>query len=111
VNNLVSNAVKYGAGKPVEVRVERAASTARITVIDHGIGIARDDQERNLRTVRATRLRAQRERLRPRALDRPSRSSTRCTATSTVESALGEGSRFTVEIPLRPIPHPAVARA
>src|SRR4029453_7017228 len=46
VNNLVSNAVKYGAGKPIEVRVERRASTARITVIDQGIGIADEDQAR-----------------------------------------------------------------
>jgi signal transduction histidine kinase len=46
VVNLVSNAVKYGAGKPVEVRVEREGDIARVSVRDHGIGIAPSDQVR-----------------------------------------------------------------
>jgi len=44
--NLLTNAIKYGAGQPVEVAVERADVTARLTVRDHGIGIPREDQER-----------------------------------------------------------------
>jgi PAS domain S-box-containing protein len=46
VTNLLSNAMKYGAGKPVEVRVERANGLARLTVRDHGIGIPPERQER-----------------------------------------------------------------
>jgi PAS domain S-box-containing protein len=38
--NLLTNAAKYGAGHPVEVRVERAGARARVTVSDRGIGIA-----------------------------------------------------------------------
>ena len=39
VSNLLANAFKYGAGRPVHVRVERDGSTARLTVRDEGIGI------------------------------------------------------------------------
>ena len=46
VTNLLQNAIKYGAGKPIEVRVERVEGLARIRVKDEGIGIAEGDQER-----------------------------------------------------------------
>jgi signal transduction histidine kinase len=46
VTNLLQNAIKYGAGTPIEVRVERAGALARITVKDDGIGIAAADTER-----------------------------------------------------------------
>jgi signal transduction histidine kinase len=39
VVNLISNAIKYGAGKLVEVEVRRADSLVEITVRDHGPGI------------------------------------------------------------------------
>jgi signal transduction histidine kinase len=39
VANLFTNAVKFGAGKPVEIAVEAVADTARLVVVDHGIGI------------------------------------------------------------------------
>ena len=37
--NLLTNAAKYGAGRPVHVRVEQAGAFARLTVRDEGIGI------------------------------------------------------------------------
>jgi signal transduction histidine kinase len=40
VTNLFSNAIKFGAGKPIEVTVEERAGTARLVMVDHGIGIA-----------------------------------------------------------------------
>lgn len=46
VTNLVSNAMKYGRGKPVEVHVESDGSTARLQVRDEGIGVALADQPR-----------------------------------------------------------------
>lgn len=46
VTNLLSNAIKYGAGKPIEIAVETTATSARLTVRDHGIGIAPDQLER-----------------------------------------------------------------
>jgi two-component system, LuxR family, sensor kinase FixL len=46
VTNLVSNAVKYGEGKPIEVSLMERNGTAVIEVRDHGIGIAPEDQLR-----------------------------------------------------------------
>lgn len=39
VSNLLTNAIKYGNGKPIEVQVVKQNTTARINVVDHGIGI------------------------------------------------------------------------
>lgn len=41
--NLVSNAIKYGPGEPVEIAVEQAEAGVRLRVTDRGIGIARED--------------------------------------------------------------------
>lgn len=46
VSNLVSNAVKYGGGAEIAVRVRGGEGRARIEVEDHGIGIAPEQQER-----------------------------------------------------------------
>lgn len=39
VTNIVCNAIQYGAGRPILVRVERADHAAVLTVEDHGCGI------------------------------------------------------------------------
>jgi signal transduction histidine kinase len=39
ITNLISNGLKYGAGKPIEVTVRQHAGAAFLTVADHGIGI------------------------------------------------------------------------
>ncbi len=39
VTNLLSNAAKFGAGKPIEVLLGEEAGRARLSVRDHGIGI------------------------------------------------------------------------
>lgn len=44
--NLLSNAVKYGSGKPIDIAISADAETARISVRDHGIGIAPEHLER-----------------------------------------------------------------
>jgi signal transduction histidine kinase len=46
LSNLIANAIKFGPGKPVEVRVESVAGCARLTVRDHGIGISPEDVAR-----------------------------------------------------------------
>jgi PAS domain S-box-containing protein len=46
VSNLLANAIKYGRGKPIELSVDTVDDRARLTVRDHGIGIAPEDQER-----------------------------------------------------------------
>lgn len=46
VTNLLTNAMKYGGGKAIQVGLRTAGSNALLTVRDHGIGIAQEDQER-----------------------------------------------------------------
>jgi signal transduction histidine kinase len=46
VSNLVSNAIKYGAGQPIHVSVKREDGAAAILVRDRGNGIAAADQSR-----------------------------------------------------------------
>ena len=46
VVNLLSNALKYAAGKPIEIAVDSDAEVARLTVSDHGIGLRPEDLER-----------------------------------------------------------------
>ncbi len=44
--NLLSNALKYGAAKPVRIHVSESEGVARLSVIDAGIGIAAEDISR-----------------------------------------------------------------
>ena len=101
LTNLVSNAIKYGDGKPIEVHVEALAGEprARIVVVDQGIGIAPEDQarifERFERAVSRTNfaglgLGLWISRRIARALG----------GDVTVESAAGAGARFTFWLPL-----------
>jgi signal transduction histidine kinase len=39
VLNLLANAAKFGAHKPIELKVARIGDSARLTVSDHGIGV------------------------------------------------------------------------
>ncbi|QSQ28213.1 PAS domain S-box protein [Pyxidicoccus parkwayensis] len=44
--NLLTNAMKYGAGRPIRVEVTREAERARLLVSDQGVGIPRESQAR-----------------------------------------------------------------
>jgi PAS domain S-box-containing protein len=46
ITNLLSNALKYGAGRPIEVVAQMKRGAAVIAVSDHGIGIRKDQQQR-----------------------------------------------------------------
>ena len=98
LTNMVTNALKYGQGKPVEVTVELAGTRARLVVRDQGVGIAPDDQQRIFdRFERASSTRSfggiglglwiVRE------IVRAHEGEVR------VESALGAGAAFVVELP------------
>ncbi|MFL5814505.1 MAG: PAS domain S-box protein [Bdellovibrionia bacterium] len=99
VSNLISNAIKYGAGKPILVRVESDDRYAMLTVQDQGIGIANGDQDRiferferaismNEATGLGLGLYIVKEILEAHG------------GTIRVESELGKGSRFIVTLPL-----------
>jgi len=46
VENILSNAIRYGAGHPIDVELASNPSTAYLKIRDHGIGISDADQER-----------------------------------------------------------------
>jgi PAS domain S-box-containing protein len=46
LSNLISNAIKYGQGKPIAVTLARADGGARLQVSDQGMGISPGDQAR-----------------------------------------------------------------
>ena len=49
IANLLTNAVKYAPGAPIEVRVDEDEEGARLVMRDHGPGIAPEDRERVFR--------------------------------------------------------------
>jgi two-component system OmpR family sensor kinase len=46
VENLLSNGIKYGLGKPIEIAVSATTEAVEIKVRDRGLGIAEKDRER-----------------------------------------------------------------
>lgn len=46
ITNLISNALKYGGGKPIHIALQHTATHAKILVNDQGIGIPSDQQKR-----------------------------------------------------------------
>lgn len=60
VENLVDNAVKYGSRKrPPQIEIDSVDGAARITVIDHGVGIPEPDRDRIFeRFFRASNVRS-----------------------------------------------------
>lgn len=46
LDNLVSNAIRYGDGHPVRIELESDQAWVEVRVIDHGIGVAPADRER-----------------------------------------------------------------
>ncbi len=46
VTNIISNAIRYGEGKPIEVTIKKYYSNAQIIVTDHGIGMSKTTQKK-----------------------------------------------------------------
>lgn len=46
ISNLISNAIKYGNRKPIEVSIRKENNIALINVTDHGIGIPKEQQDK-----------------------------------------------------------------
>jgi PAS domain S-box-containing protein len=98
VTNLLTNALRYGTGKPIRIAVKKLKDRAQIVVQDAGIGIAPEDQLRIFE--RFERVSSERHygglglglwlvRQVVEALG----------GTISVESELGKGAKFTVELP------------
>jgi PAS domain S-box-containing protein len=99
MGRLLSNAIKFGAGSPITVRLEALRGCARLQVVDSGIGIPPEDQERIFQRLE-------------RAVDSRHygglglglwivrQSAEALGGVVHVESAPGKGSIFTVELPL-----------
>lgn len=98
VSNLLSNAVRYGAGKPIEIRLRADARQVVLAVQDHGVGIARADHERVFQRFERA---AQRRRAGGFGIGLwIVRESCRAMGGRVeLESAPGAGSRFTVTLP------------
>lgn len=98
LNNLISNAIKYGDGKPVQVRLRDAHGQVQLEVIDHGHGVAAGNQERIFHRF---------ERLHPRGnvpglglgLYLSREIIRRLGGDIQIKSAPGQGSTFTVMLP------------
>ena len=109
LSNLLSNAIKYGAGKPIDIELrEEDGREAVIRVIDRGIGVEPAQQQRIFerfeRAVNARRFGGFGLGL----------SISRHLAEASggrieVVSALGEGSTFTLRLPLSLVEVPHVS--
>jgi signal transduction histidine kinase len=104
VTNLMTNAARYGSGKPVEVHVTAGDDTAKIVVKDHGRGIPPEDQEKIFlrfeRSASAADIRGLGLGL---FISRQIAEMHR--GQITVESEPGKGSTFTVTLPLKDLSH------
>ncbi|HEY8977539.1 MAG TPA: hybrid sensor histidine kinase/response regulator [Burkholderiaceae bacterium] len=98
VVNLLTNALRYGAGKPIRVELDQLPGAATIRVSDQGVGIAPDDKARVFEQfVRV----GDRSRIPGLGLGLYiTRQLVEAHGgTISVESTLGEGSTFTVALP------------
>jgi PAS domain S-box-containing protein len=109
VTNLLTNAFKFAAGKPIEITLEEDGALGRIIIADRGVGIAPEDVERIFKRYEQAS---------------PSRRHAGLGlglyivrqiveahgGTIRVASRPGEGSVFTVELPRQP-PAPAAEAA
>jgi PAS domain S-box-containing protein len=99
LSNLLTNAMKYGKSKPISVSVIKKGLTVLVSVQDHGIGIAKQDHERIFerfeRAISAIEVSGLGLGL---FIVKSIVSAHR--GTISLESAVGQGSRFTVELPL-----------
>src|ERR1051325_6086590 len=46
IENILSNAVRYGAGHPIDVSLDRTVDTPRLSIRDQGVGISEAEQAR-----------------------------------------------------------------
>lgn len=100
VTNLLANAIKYGLGRPIEVRIRAHDGRAFLTVTDHGIGIQREVVPRLFRPFeRGVSERHYGGLGLGLHIVKTIVEAMRGSVTVTVESSPGEGTTFVVELP------------
>jgi signal transduction histidine kinase len=101
LTNLLANAIKYGAGMPVRISVERSGDRALLSVHDQGIGMSADEQaslfQRFARAVPPDNYGGLGLGLW--IVDRLARAHG---GNVRIDSRKGEGATFTVDLPARP---------
>ena len=109
IGNIISNAIKYGDGKPVRISLAHAGERVRLEVKDQGIGISAEDQARIFGRFEQVITGQHRTGFGvglwlARALIEAHRGSI------AVQSAPGRGTAFTVWLPLDATPAPQEAK-
>jgi signal transduction histidine kinase len=99
-DNLLSNAIKFGAGQPIHVTLQADGELARLAVRDHGIGIGPADTERIFGRFEQAVGRREHGGF-GLGLWLTSRLVQAMGGRIAVESKLGEGTIFTVTLPLQ----------
>ena len=103
IQNLMENALKYaGLDTPVEVVIEPERGGYAVRVCDQGPGIAPEDQERIFERFYRAPGRASGSSGLGLGLFLSRRLARRLGGTISVESTVGEGSQFTLWLPLKP---------
>jgi signal transduction histidine kinase len=100
VINLLSNALKYGRGKPVRVNVNINEKDAYLMVEDQGVGIGMDDQARIFQRFERASASESISGL-GLGLYIVKEIVTMHEGEISVESEVGKGSKFTVKLPLQ----------
>ncbi|MGL5742987.1 MAG: sensor histidine kinase [Legionella sp.] len=101
VTNLITNGIKYGKNKPIEVELHAAdAKQFQLIVKDHGIGIAGEDKERIFHKFERINHRGTINGL-GLCLYVVKQIVTAQGGTIVVDSKIGSGSTFTITLPLR----------
>jgi len=101
LTNLLTNAMKYAPGKPLELEVRQEAQQALVSVKDHGPGIARETLERIFHRFERASGRHHRESL-GLGLYIARQIARAHGGELVVESHLGQGTRFTLRLPTAP---------
>jgi PAS domain S-box-containing protein len=97
VMNLVSNAVKFGSGKPITIRCEADGADVRIDVIDRGIGIP--EEQLPLIFEEFVQLRERRQRGTGLGLAISKQLAELLGGRMEVKSEVGQGSTFSLVLP------------